>query len=174
MSFDELEFNYLKTMYASGYGMENIDKYLKSSDSQYTAKDFIDELILREVTVSETKKNGKRLSEGLKKLIAQRDENGITRTEIFKELNLNFVTVRRACEKYGSANKYSGRVSYRDIYEVVPFAIQYVEDGIKCPICRGRANSTEGSPDIFYCVKCLEEYTVRHGKLYRTRWENID
>ena len=169
---DEIEFNYLKTMYASGYSLENIDKYLK--DSGHTAQDFINELILREVTVSETKKTGKRLSEDLKKLIAQRDGNGISRTEIFKELNLNFVTVRRACEKYGSANKYNGRVSYRDIYEVVPFAIKHVPDGITCPICRGRANSTEGSPDIFFCVKCLEEYTIRHGKLYRTRWENID
>ncbi|MDN6671437.1 MAG: hypothetical protein L0L07_03995, partial [Staphylococcus equorum] len=93
---------------------------------------------------------------------------------IFKELNLNFLTVRRACEKYGSANKYNGRVSYRDIYEVVPFAIKHVTDGIICPICRGRANSTEGSPNVFFCVKCLEEYTVRHRKLYRTRWENID
>ena len=169
---DEFEFNYLKTMYASGYSLENIDKYL--ADSGHTAQDFINELILREVTVSETKKTGKRLSEDLKKLIAQRDGSGISRTEIFKELNLNFVTVRRACEKYGSANKYNGRISHRDIYEVVPFAIKHVPDGITCPICRGRANSTEGSPDIFFCVKCLEEYTIRHGKLYRTRWENID
>ena len=169
---DEFEFNYLKTMYASGYSLENIDKYL--ADSGHTAQDFINELILREITVSETKKTGKRLSEDLKKLIAQRDGNGISRTEIFKELNLNFVTVRRACEKYGSANKYNGRVSHRDIYEVVPFAIKHVPDGITCPICRGRANSTEGSPDIFFCVKCLEEYTIRHQKLYRTRWENID
>lgn len=173
MSFkNELEFNYLKTMYASGYGIENIDKYL--SESEYTAQDFIDELILREVTVSATKKTGKRLSEDLKKIIAQRDENGISRTDIFKELNLNFVTVRRACEKYGSSNKYNGRISHRDTYEVVPFAIKHIEDGITCPICRGRANSTEGSPDIFFCVKCLEEYTIRHEKLYRTRWENID
>lgn len=169
---DEFEFNYLKTMYASGYSLENIDKYL--SDSEYNAQDFINELVLREVTVSETKKTGKRLSEDLKKLIAKRDKSGISRTEILKELNLNFVTVRRACEKYGSANKYNGRVSYRDIYEVVPFAIKHVEDGITCPICRGKANSTEGSPNIFFCVKCLEEYTIRRNKLYRTRWENID
>ena len=172
MAFNDVEFNYLKTMYTSGYSIENIDKYL--ADSGHTAKDFIDELILREITVNENKMTGKRLSENLKKLIAQRDSNGISRTEIFKELNLNFVTVRRACEKYGSANKYNGRVSYRDIYEVVPFAIKHVSDGIICPICRGRANSTEGSPDIFFCVKCLEEYTIRHKKLYRTRWENID
>ena len=172
MAFNDVEFNYLKTMYASGYSIENIDKYL--ADSGHTAKDFIDELILREITVNENKMTGKRLSENLKKLIAQRDSNGISRTEIFKELNLNFVTVRRACEKYGSANKYNGRVSYRDIYEVVPFTIKYVPDGIICPICRGRANSTECSPDIFFCVKCLEEYTIRHKKLYRTRWENID
>lgn len=172
MAFNDVEFNYLKTMYASGYSIENIDKYL--ADSGHTAKDFIDELILREITVNENKMTGKRLSENLKKLIAQRDSNGISRTEIFKELNLNFVTVRRACEKYGSANKYNGRVSYRDIYEVVPFTIKHVPDGIICPICRGRANSTEGSPDIFFCVKCLEEYTIRHKKLYRTRWENID
>ena len=94
---DEFEFNYLKTMYASGYSLENIDKYLL--DSGHTAQDFINELILREVTVSETKDTGKRLSEDLKKLIAQRDGNGISRTEILKELNLNFVTVRRACER---------------------------------------------------------------------------
>lgn len=170
--FTESDYEYLTTIYANGYSLKAIQHYLEPFNMK--TKDFFDRLKANEEGGGD---NRKRLSENLKRLIASRDEHGVRRTIIAKELNLNFITVRRACEKYGKANKHSERTNDLDLYEKLDKPINRVDGGITCVKCGKRANSVEESPNVFYCGNCFEEYTIRfrYGEniLFRTRWENV-
>lgn len=169
-------------MYRDGFSMSEIDELLIPIG--FTAKDFTAKLIENETLKSSTgkskkkKQNGKRLTEDLKMIISERDSSGVSRSTIIEELGINFVTVRRACEKYGSAKKYAERTNDLDLYEKVDAPIKKVDGGIQCHICKKRANAVDDAFNVYYCPNCFEEYTVRFKKgnevLYRTRWENVD
>lgn len=104
-----LKYNKAVQMYRDGEQMSEINKLLVPLG--FTAKDFTANLLDNGTLKSSNgkskkkKQNGKRLTEDLKKIISERDSNGVSRSEIIDELGINFVTVRRACEKYGSAKK---------------------------------------------------------------------
>lgn len=170
--FTESDYQYLIAMYSNGYSLKAFERYLIPYNMK--AKDFFDRIKQKEENGGDGRK---RLSETLKKIIASRDKHGIRRTIIAKELNLNFITVRRACEKYGKANKHSERTNDLDLYEKLDKPIHRVDGGIACVKCGKRANSVDESPNVFYCGECFEEYTIRfrYGEniLYRTRWENV-
>lgn len=176
------KYNKAVQMYRDGEQMSEINKLLVPLG--FTAKDFTANLLDNETLKSSNgkskkkKQNGKRLTEDLKKIISERDYNGVSRSEIIDELGINFVTVRRACEKYGSAKKYAERTNDLDLYEKVDAPVKKVDGGIQCHICKKRANAVDDAFNVYYCPNCFEEYTVRFKKgneiLYRTRWENVD
>lgn len=178
----EKEYNTAIQMYRDGFSMQDIDALLIPVGFKFN--DFTKKLIkdgtLKSATNKSKKKkqNGKRLTEDLKMIISERDSSGVSRSTIIEELGINFVTVRRACEKYGSAKKYSERTNDLDLYEKVDAPVKKVDGGIQCHICKKRANSVDDAFNVYYCPNCFEEYTVRFKKgneiLYRTRWENVD
>lgn len=178
----EKEYDTAIQMYRDGLSMQDIDSLLVPIG--FTFDDFTKRLIkdgtLKSATGKSKKKkqNGKRLTEDLKMIISERDSSGVSRSTIIEELGINFVTVRRACEKYGSAKKYSERTNDLDLYEKVDAPVKKVDGGIQCHICKKRANAVDDAFNVYYCPNCFEEYTVRFKKgnevLYRTRWENVD
>lgn len=174
MEFTDSDYQFTLERYKGGYSKESIEDYLTSFG--LTFSEFIEILLQKEI--QKNNKKGKRLSENAKEIIATRDANGVSRTDITNELHLNYVTVKRACERYGFGNKKMERTHDLDLYEKLSEPVQKVSNGIICLKCKKRANSVEESVNTFYCPDCLEEYTVRVENhldtLYRTRWENVD
>lgn len=175
-SNESYAYDELFKMYYDGYSEEHITEFL---DLKYcTFDDFMDIVIEKHI-----KNNSNRLSEELKKAVSNRDKAGIPRKSIANELNVNYKTIQRACEKYGNANKNMDKSDDRSALDFVTseYDIDNVKKTLICPKCKKPTNNIElgwGS-DNYYCKNCLEEYFIMPSNdnvksVFRVKWENIN
>lgn len=168
-------FNSLFSMYSDGYSEEYIGGFM--SDLSSTFDDFMNIIVDKHI-----KSNSNRLSDDLKKAISNRDKIGISRKSIARELNINYKTVQRACEKYGNANKNMDKSNGEESLEFVTsdFKVDDIKKTLICPKCNNRTNQIDlgWSVQNYYCKQCLEEYFIKPldgiDSVFRIKWENIN
>ena len=168
-------FNSLFSMYSDGYSEEYIGGFM--SDLSSTFDDFMSIIVDKHI-----KSNSNRLSDDLKKAISNRDKVGISRKSIARELNINYKTVQRACEKYGNANKNMDKSNGEESLEFVTsdFKVDDIKKTLVCPKCNNRTNQIDlgWSVQNYYCKQCLEEYFIKPldgiDSVFRVKWENIN
>lgn len=169
---DEDIFNKLFSMYSDGYSQEYIGEFM--SDLSSTFDDLMGIIVDKHI-----KSNSNRLSDDLKKAISNRDKVGISRKSIARELNINYKTVQRACEKYGNANKNMDKSNEEDSKEFVTkdFDFDKANGSLICPKCKHRTNQLD-SGLAHYCKNCFEEYIITSvdnvPSVFRIKWENIN
>lgn len=109
-----------------------------------------------------------------KKMIAERDINGIPRRQIAHELNINISAVQNACKQFGQAVK--ERAFSDNTYTLV----EGVHSLECCPSCGSkRVNEIESVAwntitTGIYCMACGDEHFMLDEEVYRVNWEYID
>jgi transposase-like protein len=95
-----------------------------------------------------------------KKVIAERDINGVARSTIAEELDINVSTVKKACEKFGQAIK--EKATSEQAYTL----IEGVHDLKVCPTCQSKkVNEIDSISDNvnttgIYCKDCGDEHFI--------------
>lgn len=102
-----------------------------------------------------------------KRMIAERDINGVPRSTIAKELEMNVSTIQKACIAFGQAIK--EKSASDNAYTKVNGSIS---DG-KCPNCRSK-KVNEVDENTIYCISCGNEFVEKADGLYKINWEFID
>lgn len=122
-------------------------------------------------TCLEEFKNKNRLSrtfeDDFKKVIAERDINGIPRRQIALELNINVNTVKKACEQFGQTFK--ERASSENVYT----RIDGVFDKSTCPSCSSK-KVNEVEENVTYCKDCGSEHTFYKDHVLKLNWEYLE
>lgn len=176
----EITFDELSEMYASGVPVEEIEHEAKI---HYQGKELITDKyanqFLKELKERHVTGKSKRLTEELKKIIANRDQSGVPRNDISAELQVSFKTVKRACERYGMSSKNTNTSSGEDIEELFTDDTEKVKmllSGSICPKCAKKVRTINNgrNNDSYYCNNCLNEFTVYGNECYKIRWELID
>ncbi|AYP68291.1 hypothetical protein PQE75_gp188 [Bacillus phage vB_BcoS-136] len=109
----------------------------------------------------------RRLTDEIKRMIAERDINGIARRQISLELEVNINTVKKACEKFGQAlkEKATSDKSYTRINRKL--------DTSTCPSCSSeKVNYVD--LNTYYCMDCGDEYEHYIDHVLRINWEYLD
>lgn len=104
----------------------------------------------------EANREKKSFTDDFKKMVAQRDINGISRNAISKELGINPNTVKKFCEKFGQAVK--GKNNEENEYTRIEGKFSTDE----CPTCKAKKPNTIEKTDTYvitYCMKCGDEHT---------------
>ncbi|MFS0905840.1 hypothetical protein AB3N02_22715 [Priestia aryabhattai] len=108
-----------------------------------------------------------------KKMVAERDINGIARRTIATELGINVNTVKRACEQFGQALK--EKATSDNAYTIV----EGVSNLNVCPSCQSkRVNVIDSIADQInttgiYCMTCGDEHFELNGKFYKVNFEYL-
>lgn len=151
-----------------------IKMYSDGADLKVIAKSF-------NITTSEVKKHliaykleekfGNGFTDNFRKVIAERDLNGVARAQIARELSVTPITIRRACKKFGDTIKIK---TSNDEQTMKLFGEYTLEE---CPECESRKiNSVDDN--IIYCLSCGNEYDFnkyeKHGYIEKVLWEFID
>lgn len=154
-----------------------LDAYRDGSHLNYIQECFnvSEEEIIKVLTeYKERNRYKKTFTDEFKKLIAERDINGVPRRQIALELGINVNTVKKACEQFGQAVK--ERASSDNTYTVV----EGVHSLDCCPKCKSKRvneiDSVVGNINTtgIFCMNCNEEFFKLNGKVYRVNWEYIE
>ena len=124
---------------------------------------------LKELLISYKKSNkmSKSFTEDFKKVIAERDINGIARNSIAKELGINISTVKKACEKYGQSLK------DKAISENLYTRINGDFNMKKCPSCNS-SNNNSVDENTTYCMSCDSEHEYYDGYVLKLNFEYLE
>jgi predicted RNA-binding Zn-ribbon protein involved in translation (DUF1610 family) len=106
-------------------------------------------------------------TDDFKKVIAERDINGVPRRQIALELEINVNTVKKACGKFGQALK--DRASSENEYT----RIEGEFDLKTCPSC-GSSNVNIVEDNTTYCKKCGNEHIINEDHALKLNWEYLD
>lgn len=130
-------------------------------------------MMLRIFKSDSVEKLGNYYNDEIKKVIAKRDRNNVSRSKIAQELCLSVGFVGNACKKFGD-----------NIKKKAKFPNQYTEidnvnDLTKCPSCKSKTvNEINGYIDDhntigIYCLKCNKEYFrfMNGEKIYLLNYE---
>lgn len=118
-------------------------------------------------TYKEESRYKKTFTDDFKKMISERDLNGVARSQIAKELELNVSTVKKACEKFGQA------VKDKAISDKAFTRIDGEFDKKTCPSCNiKRVNEVE--ENTTYCLNCGDEYIHREGYVLKVNFEYLE
>lgn len=112
-------------------------------------------------------KHGRTFTDEFKKIIAERDMNGISRRQISTELEINAHTVKKACEAFGQVRKEKAQ----PINEFTKIDGNF--DGSKCPTCESK-DVREVDEDTIYCFDCGNEHEIYDSYVLRVNWEHVD
>lgn len=115
----------------------------------------------------EDNREKKSFTKEFKKMVAQRDMNGITRNAIAKELGINPNTVKKFCEQFGQAmkEKATSNNEYTRIDGDFPITV--------CPSCDAK------KPNIIderttYCKKCGNEHIHMEDHALKVNFEYLE
>jgi ribosomal protein L37AE/L43A len=146
-------------MYRKGFELEEIIHNNNVTYKQVT-------LLL--LSLKKENKVNRRFNDYFRKIIAERDMNGVDRYKISKELGISNSTVKKSCEKFGRAigKRINDDKKFIKISDDKP-------DFDKCPLCRDSKVNILGD-NCHYCLKCGEEFVVKKDGLYKINWEYID
>lgn len=126
-----------------------------------------DEVIKALLKYKDDNKGGKSFTDEFKKIIALRDVNGVSRSEISKELNINISTVRKSCEKFGQA--YKDKAVNDNMY--IRIDGDFSMD--RCPNCNSTKNN-KVDDNITYCIDCGSEHEYYEGYINRINFEYLE
>jgi len=134
--------------YSSGDSIQVISEMLGLSE------DNVIEELLKYKDESRTKNT---FNDEFKKIVAERDINGASRSDIARELNINANTVKKACVKFGQAIK--EKPSEESVYTRIDgeFTLDI------CPSCGSRKNNLVDEFTTF-CMSCDSEHEYYEGE----------
>ena len=106
-------------------------------------------------------------TDDFKRIIAERDTNGIPRRQISLELEISVNTVKKACEQFGQVFK--ERASSDNAFT----RIERELDMTTCASCGSKkVNLVE--ENTTYCLSCGSEHIHHKDHVLRVNWEYLD
>lgn len=110
----------------------------------------------------------KSFKEEFKVLVAQRDINGVARSTIAKELEINPNTVKKFCEEFGQAVKEKSSMSEKAYTRIDgKFNLK------SCPTCESkRVNIVD--ENTTYCKTCGNEHIIKSDHALKINFEYIE
>lgn len=106
-------------------------------------------------------------TDNFKIIIAERDINGVTRSEIAKELEINAGTVKKACEKFGQSIK--DKASSDNVYTRIDGKFEMSH----CPSC-GSGKNNIVDENITFCMDCDSEHEYYDDHVLKVNFEYLD
>lgn len=119
-------------------------------------------------TYKEENREKKSFKDDFKKMVAQRDINGVARSAIAKELEINPNTVKKFCEQFGQALKEKSAMS-----EKAYTRIDGEFDLKSCPTCNSKKVNVVDE-NTTYCLKCGNEHIHHEDHVLRINFEYIE
>lgn len=147
-----------------------IEAYRDGSDLGYIVESFNishEKIKSTLINLKENSRYKRTFADEFKKIIAERDMNGVSRRQISLELEINANTVKRACEQFGQARKEKAQ----PVNEFTKVTGTFRGDF--CPTCKGK-NVNEVEDKTIYCFDCGDEHELYEGYALRVNWEHID
>jgi transposase-like protein len=116
----------------------------------------------------EDNRQKKSFKDDFKIMVAQRDINGVARSTIAKELEINPNTVKKFCEQFGQALKEKSAMSEKAFTR-----IDGEFDLKSCPSCNSKkVNVVE--ENTTYCMKCGNEHIINEDHALKINFEYIE
>jgi transposase-like protein/DNA-directed RNA polymerase subunit RPC12/RpoP len=147
-----------------------IEAYSEGSPISLIASSFkiSDELILDILKrFKEENRYKKTFTDKFKKIIAQRDMNGVARSTIANELDINANTVKKSCEQFGQA------IKEKSLSEKAFTRIDGEFDLKSCPSCGSkRVNLVDDNTT--YCMTCGSEHIHNEDHVLKINFEYLE
>jgi Zn finger protein HypA/HybF involved in hydrogenase expression len=147
-----------------------LDAYQDGSDVGYiieclnTTHSKVKEVLLAYKDANRYKRT---FTDEFKRMIAERDINGVARRQIALELEINVNTVKKACEQFGQAFK--EKATSENEYTRIDG-----EFGLDtCPSC-GSNSVNIVEDNTTYCKKCGNEHIIKEDHALKINWEYLD
>lgn len=118
------------------------------------------------ITYKEDNRNKRTFTDDFKKTIAERDINGVPRSAIASELDINVNTVKKACEKFGQSLK--DRATSANEFTRIDGSFNLGE----CPSCSSK-KVNEVDDDTIYCKDCGNEHIIKDSHVLKVNWEYL-
>lgn len=134
------------------------------SNSNKISEDEILKILAEHKVASKYKKT---FTDDFKKMIAMRDINGVSRTAISNELQINISTVRKACEQFGQACK------EKAVSENLVTKIEGDFTMDECPNCKSKRNNIVDE-NVTFCMDCDMEHEYYDGYVNRVNFEYLE
>lgn len=152
----------MKSEIISEYKMgRSINQIAKKLDIRH---EYIEEFL---IDLKESNRYRRTFTDDFKKIIAERDSNGVTRKQISVELGINPNTVKKACEQFGQPLK--EKVDSHEMYDRVDGEFS----GKECISCNS-SKVNEVDENTIYCKNCGDEYIIKSDHALRVIWEYLD
>lgn len=119
------------------------------------------------INLKESSRYKRTFTDDFKKIIAERDMNGVSRRQISLELEINANTVKKACEAFGQSLK--ERASSDNEYT----KIDGVTNMSQCPHCKSKSIN-EVDVNTYYCMDCGDEFIFKGNYALKVNWEYVD
>ena len=119
------------------------------------------------INFKESNRHKRTFTDEFKKIIAERDMNGISRRQISLELEINANTIKKACEKFGQTFK--ERASSDNEFTRIDGEFDMSE----CVSCKSK-NVNEVDDNTIYCMDCGSEFVFKKGYVLKVNWEYLD
>lgn len=147
-----------------------LEAYQEGSDLGYIVECFnITYSRVKQILIAfkDANREKRTFTDDFKRVIAERDINGVSRRQIAMELEINVNTVKKACAKFGQALK--DRASSENEYT----RIEGKFDMNTCPSC-GSNDVNEVEENTTYCKKCGSEHIHKEDHALKLNWEYLD
>lgn len=115
----------------------------------------------------EDSRHKRTFTDKFRKMIAERDMNGVARRTIAEELELNVNTVRKACEQFGQAIKEKATSELAFTRIDGDFSLKV------CPSCGSKKNNLVDEKTT-YCIKCGAEHEYYDGYVLKVNFEYLE
>lgn len=147
-----------------------LESYSEGSPISFIADSFrLSEQITLDIIRNYRDKNRykRTFTEDFKRMIAERDLNGVARSTIASELEVNINTVKKACEKYGQAVK--DKATSGQLYTKIEgnFSLDI------CPNCGSKHNNLVDE-NTTYCFDCESEFEYYDGYIKKVNYEFLE
>lgn len=127
------------------------------------------QLVATLIEFKEESRYKKTFTDEFKKMIAQRDLNGVARSTIASELQINANTVKKSCEKFGQALK--DKNTSEKAFERIDGEFSMKE----CPNPKCKSKNVNIIEDnTTYCKDCGDEYIHNEDHVLRVAWEHLE
>ena len=119
------------------------------------------------ITHKEENRFKRTFTDEFRKMIAERDMNGVARSTIAKELELNVNTVKKACEAFGQTLK--ERATSEKAFTRIDGKFKLST----CPSCGSKKNNLVDDKTTF-CMSCDSEHEYHSDHVLKINFEYIE
>ena len=147
-----------------------LEAYADGSSMSYLAESFDiteEEVKAILITYKEESRFKKSFTDEFRKMIAERDINGVTRNAIAKELELNVNTVKKSCEAFGQAVK--GKATSDNAFTRIDG--EFIMGA--CLSCGSKKNNVVDD-NTTYCMSCDSEFEYYDGYVLKINYEYLE